>query len=339
METRSNILVVDDNPDKLKLLEAALSLAGYNVTTAMDGQDALAAVESYQPDLIITDVMMPRMNGYELAERIRANPRTKFIPVIMQTAAGRNSDDLRRASEVGALGYITDPTDLELLLARTRTLLEFKAYLDVCEEAAFTDHLTGLANRRRFERQLDREVNRTLRYTRPFNLLMLDIDHFKLVNDNYGHQAGDEALRGIGRVLQEGTRGIDLAARIGGEEFAVLLVETGQAEALEVAERLRAGIRDMALPKIGQITASFGVAECPFSGQTAAEMLRAADVALYDAKRSGRNKVVAWQPMKSNSAVMGDVQTDGVRNVGFKNADFGFSVTEDESDTQASRND
>src|SRR5918993_2799449 len=194
MESKSNILVVDDNPDKLGLIEAALSLAGYNVTTATDGDEALAAIESYQPDLIITDVMMPRMNGYELAQRIRANPVTKFIPVIMQTAASRRVEDLRRASEVGALGYITDPTDLDLMLARTRTLLEFKAYLDVCEEAAFTDHLTGLANRRRFERQLEREVGRTLRYERPFSLLILDIDNFKLVNDNFGHSAGDEAI-------------------------------------------------------------------------------------------------------------------------------------------------
>ena len=310
METRSNILVVDDNPDKLRLLEAALRLAGYHVITATDGEEALASVESFQPDLIITDVMMPRMNGHELAERIRSNPRTKFIPVIMQTAAGRNADDLRRASEVGALGYITDPTDLDLLMARTRTLLEFKAYLDVCEEAAFTDHMTGLANRRRFERQLDREVNRTLRYNHPFSLLMLDLDHFKFVNDNFGHNTGDEAIRGIGRVLQEGTRGIDLAARIGGEEFAVLLVETGQSGAVEVAERLRLAIRAMAIPLVGQITASFGVAECPLSGQTAAEMLNAADVALYEAKRSGRDRVVAWQAMKSNSAVAGDVQTD-----------------------------
>lgn len=315
METRSNILVVDDNPDKLRLLEAALRLAGYHVNTATDGEEALIAVASWQPDLIITDVMMPRMNGYELAERIRANPRTKFIPVIMQTAAGRNSEDLRRASEVGALGYITDPTDLDLLLARTRTLLEFKAYLDVCEEAAFTDHLTGLANRRRFERQLDREVNRTLRYNHPFSLLMLDLDHFKFVNDTFGHNTGDEAIRGIGRVLQQGTRGIDLAARIGGEEFAVLLVETGQNEALEVAERLRLAIREMSIPRVGKITASFGVAECPLSGQTAAEMLNAADVALYEAKRSGRDRVVPWKITKSNSAAAGDVQTDVVSDL------------------------
>jgi diguanylate cyclase (GGDEF)-like protein len=311
MEPKSTILIVDDSPDKLGLLEAAFSLAGYNVTTATDGDEALAAIESYQPDLVITDVMMPRMNGYELAQRIRANPLTKFIPVIMQTAASKRAEDLRRASEVGALGYITDPTDLDLMLARTRTLLEFKAYLDSCEEAAFTDHLTGLANRRRFERQLEREVGRVLRFERPFTLLMIDIDNFKNLNDTYGHDAGDEAIRRISRVLREGTRGIDLAARIGGEEFAVLLVETSQTAGMEVAERLRIAIRDLEAPAGARITASVGVAECPTDAQTASGILKAADVALYEAKRNGRDRVVPMQPlMRSNSVVAGDVQRD-----------------------------
>jgi diguanylate cyclase (GGDEF)-like protein len=310
METKFNILVVDDNADKLGLLEAALTLAGYNVSTATDGEDALACIESYQPDLIITDVMMPRMDGYELAQRIRANPVTKFIPVIMQTAGGRRIEDLRRASEVGALGYITDPTDLDLLLARTRTLLEFKAYLDVCEEAAFTDHLTGLANRRRFERQLEREVSRTKRFGHPFALLMLDIDHFKLLNDTHGHQAGDDAIRRIGKVLQAGTRGIDVAARIGGEEFAIVLVETSLRGGVEVAERLRAAVTDMEIPQGGHITASFGVAECPSSAQTASEILKAADVALYQAKGNGRNQVKVFERMKSNSMPGSNVQND-----------------------------
>jgi diguanylate cyclase (GGDEF)-like protein len=311
MEPKSTILIVDDNPDKLGLLEAAFSLAGYNVTTATDGDEALAAIESYQPDLVITDVMMPRMNGYELAQRIRSNPVTKFIPVIMQTAASRRAEDLRRASEVGALGYITDPTDLDLMLARTRTLLEFKAYLDVCEEAAFTDHLTGLANRRRFERQLEREVGRVLRFERPFSLLMIDIDNFKNLNDTFGHDAGDDAIRRISRVLREGTRGIDLAARIGGEEFAVLLVETSQSGALDVAERLRVAIKAVETPAGGKITASFGVAECPADAQTASGILKAADIALYEAKRNGRDRVMPIQPlMRSNSVAAGDVQRD-----------------------------
>jgi diguanylate cyclase (GGDEF)-like protein len=313
MEPESHILVVDDNPDKLHLLETALSLAGYHVRTATDGDEALSAIESYQPDLVITDVMMPRMNGYELAQQIRSNPRTKFIPVIMQTAASKRVEDLRRASEVGALGYITDPTDLDLLLARTRTLLEFKAYLDVCEEAAFTDHLTGLANRRRFERQLEREVNRTLRLGHPFSLLMLDIDNFKSVNDNFGHNVGDEAIRRIGRVLREETRGIDLAARIGGEEFAVLLVETELGRGLEVAERLRVAIKNMTIPSAGNITASFGVAECPSCAQTSIDLLKAADNLLYKAKGGGRDQVVGPSRMKSNSVAAGDVQVEGSR--------------------------
>ena len=313
MAPESHILVVDDNPDKLHLLETALSLAGYHVRTATDGDEALSAIESYQPDLVITDVMMPRMNGYELAQQIRSNPRTKFIPVIMQTAASKRVEDLRRASEVGALGYITDPTDLDLLLARTRTLLEFKAYLDVCEEAAFTDHLTGLANRRRFERQLEREVNRTLRLGHPFSLLMLDIDNFKRVNDNFGHNVGDEAIRRIGRVLREETRGIDLAARIGGEEFAVLLVETELGRGLEVAERLRVAIKNMTIPSAGNITASFGVAECPSCAQTSIDLLKAADNLLYKAKGGGRDQVVGPPRMKSNSVAAGDVQGEGSR--------------------------
>ena len=311
MQSKSNILVVDDNPDKLHLIEAALSLAGYLVRTASDGVEALAAIESYQPDLVITDVMMPRMNGYELAQRIRSNPVTKFIPVIMQTAAGRRAEDLRRANEVGALGYITDPTDLDLLLARTRTLLEFKAYLDVCEEAAFTDHLTGLANRRRFERQLEREVGRVERFGHPFTLLMLDIDSFKKLNDSFGHDAGDDAIRRLSKVLREGTRGIDMAARIGGEEFAVLLVETSKDGGFEVAERLRSAIKSLEIPRAGSITASFGVAECPSDAQTAADILKAADVALYEAKRNGRDQVVALPTLQSNSMAAGDVQGDG----------------------------
>src|ERR1043165_5208320 len=311
MQSKSNILVVDDNSDKLHLIEAALSLAGYQVSTASDGVEALAAIESYQPDLVITDVMMPRMNGYELVQRIRANPLTKFIPVIMQRAAGRRSEDLRRANEVGALGYIPDPTDLDLLLARTRTLLEFKAYLDVCEEAAFTDHLTGLANRRRFERQLEREVGRVQRFGHPFSLLMIDIDRFKRLNDSFGHDAGDDAIRRISRVLREGTRGIDLAARIGGEEFAVILVETSKEAGIEVAERLRLAIRALKVPSGEQGTASFGVAECPTDAQTAAGILKAADVALYEAKRAGRDRVVGASGKRSNSVAASDVQGDG----------------------------
>jgi len=308
MAEKFHVLVVDDDPDKSSLLELALGMEGYDVRTATNGLEALALVESYQPDLIITDVMMPEMNGYELARRIRENSQTRFIPVILQSAAQVQPEDFRLGAEVGALGFITDPTDLDLLLARTRTLLDFKAYLDTCEEAAFTDHLTGLANRRRFERQLAREIARTARYGHPFCLLMLDIDDFKRVNDTFGHAAGDEAIRRLAKALQEGIRGVDLAARMGGEEFAVLLTETAAARGLEVAERLRQAIKATEIPGVGSITVSIGVAESPSGAQTTRELLGCADAALYEAKREGRDRVMSAGSVNANSAGAENVQ-------------------------------
>lgn len=291
MAGKPNVLIVDDDPDKRLLLTFALEMAGYEVRTADDGEAGLLAVSSYPPDLVITDVMMPRMDGYELARRLRANPQTRFIPIIIQTAARGGAQDMRRGAEVGALGYITDPTDIDLLLARARTLLDFKTYLDTCEEAAFTDHLTGLANRRRFERHMEREISRTLRYNHPFCLILLDIDKFKEVNDNYGHEAGDEAIRQLSKTLQAGTRGIDLAARIGGEEFAVILTETDFSGGIDVAERLRQALKSAQIPGVGHITASFGVAEFPLCAQTERELFARADAAMYEAKRLGRDRV------------------------------------------------
>ncbi|MGH9945507.1 MAG: GGDEF domain-containing protein, partial [Pyrinomonadaceae bacterium] len=188
-------------------------------------------------------------------------------------------------------GYITDPTNLDLLLARARTLLDFKNYLDSCEEAAFTDHLTGLANRRRFERQLGREVGRTRRYGRPFCLLLVDVDLFKEVNDAHGHEAGDEVLRLLGGALQAGTRGIDTAARIGGDEFALILTETDLARGQEVAERLRQAVKELNTPGGEPLTASLGLAEfLPAVGDWR-ELFADADAALYEAKRQGRDRV------------------------------------------------
>jgi diguanylate cyclase (GGDEF)-like protein len=291
MTSNLSVLVVDDEPDKRLLLAFALRSEGYEVHTADDGVEGLAAVEEHQPDLIVTDVMMPHMDGYEMVRRVRSNPQTKFIPVIIQSAARNESRDVRFGSELGALGYLTDPTDLDLLRARARTLLEFKQYLDSCQEAAFTDHLTGLANRRRFERQLEREVARTVRYGHPFCLLLIDVDDFKEVNDAHGHDAGDEALRRVANVIQSGTRGIDTGARIGGDEFAVILPETGLSRGLEVAERLRAAVAALAVEGAVHITSSIGVAELPGCAREGDELRTTADAALYEAKRSGRDRV------------------------------------------------
>ena len=293
MTSKFSVLVVDDEADKRLLLAFALENEGYEVRTASDGAEGLAAVEEQQPDLIVTDVMMPRMDGYEMIRRVRANPRTRFIPVIIQSAARIREKDVRLGSEIGALGYLTDPTDLDLLRARARTLLEFKQFLDACQDAAFTDDLTGLANRRRFDRQFQREVARTERYGHPFCLLLVDIDHFKEVNDANGHDAGDEALRRVANAIQSGTRGIDTGARLGGDEFAVILPETSLARGLEVAGRLRASIGALELSPAGRLSASVGVAELPSCASGGDGLRAAADAALYEAKRGGRDRVRA----------------------------------------------
>ncbi len=287
-----SVLVIDDDLDKRQLLVFTFQAAGYHVRAAEDGVTGLAAVAAHHPDLIVTDVMMPNMDGYELARRVRANQNTRFIPIIIQSAARGESQDQLQGAEAGALGYITDPTDLDLLLARARTLIDFKEYLNSCEDAAFTDHLTGLANRRRFERQLEREVTRTLRFEHAFCLLLSDIDYFKKVNDTHGHEIGDDAIRHIANVMQSGTRGIDTVARVGGEEFAVILPETDARDALEVAGRLRAAIKKLEVPVAGKVTASFGLAEFPRSARDGRGLFAAADAALYEAKRQGRDRIL-----------------------------------------------
>ena len=303
MRRKFHVLVVDDDPDKSELLKVALGLEGYEVQTAVNGREALSIIESFQPDLIVSDIMMPEVNGYELARRIRENPRTRYIPIILQSAARIEAKDFRLGEEVGALGFITNVADLDLLLARSRTLLDFRAHLDTCEEAAYTDHLTGTANRRRFDQQLELEIDRAARYAHPLCLLLLDIDDFKKINDEFGHIAGDEVINHLAKILQEGVRAPDLAARIGGDEFAVLLVETSLAKGLEVADRLRQTIKASDFPTAGsgtlKTTVSVGIAESSSDERTTPEVLaRRADAALYEAKREGRDRVNQAQPLR-----------------------------------------
>jgi two-component system cell cycle response regulator len=303
MRGKFHVLVVDDDPDKSELLRVALSMEGYEVLTAANGREALSAIESFQPDLVVSDIMMPEVNGYELARRIRENPRTRYIPIILQSAARIEAKDFRLGEEVGALGFITNIADLDLLLARCRTLLDFRAHLDTCEEAAYTDHLTGTANRRRFDQQLELEIERAARYGHPLCLLLLDIDDFKKINDEFGHQAGDEVINHLAKILHEGVRSPDLAARIGGDEFAVLLVETTLVKSLEVADRLRQTIKasDFYTAESGtiKITASMGIAELVSDERTTPELLaRRADAALYEAKRQGRDRINEAQPLR-----------------------------------------
>ncbi|HEX8501063.1 MAG TPA: diguanylate cyclase [Pyrinomonadaceae bacterium] len=292
------VLVVDDEPDKRQLLSFALQAEGYNVLTADNGVEGLRAVESHYVDLVVTDVMMPEMDGYEMVRRMRANPQTRFIPVIIQSAARADARDTQRGAEAGALGYITDPTDLDLLRARARTLLELKRYMDSTEEAAFSDDLTLLANNRRFRRQLEREVTRTQKYGRPFCLCLLEVDDFARINETAGRTVGEEVLRSVAKTLQAGTRGIDLAARLEQSLFAVVLTETDFEGCSEVARRLVSAIEALNVPGAGgRVTATFGIAEFPTAARDSAGLLEAAHLALAGekgARRAAYDKALRW---------------------------------------------
>jgi diguanylate cyclase (GGDEF)-like protein len=306
MLAQFTVLLVEDSIDKRELLKVALEMAGYHVITAEDGLEGLAKVESHAVDLIVTDTGMPRMDGFEMVRRVRANPSTRFIPVIIQTAARGGADDIRRGADVGALGYITDPTDLDLLLARARTLLDFKSYLDTAEEAAFTDELTGMGNRRRFKRQLEREVTRSRSYGRPFCLCLFEVDGFARLNDVFGVPAAERVLRHVGDTILAGTRAIDTNARLEQALFAVAVTETAYEGVLEVAERLSAAVGGHAVPGVNEpVTVSFGIAEFPTAAADAEGLMEAAHLALAEAKRSRRatfEKAAEWARQFAASA-------------------------------------
>jgi two-component system cell cycle response regulator len=297
VETRNfDVLVVDDEPDKRGVIAMRLKLEGHNVREAENAAEALELFEQSAPDLLVTDISMPGLDGFQLIERVQQNPLWTDIPVLIQTAHATTPEHMTRAAELGALAYVTDPTNLDLLIARARVLLKLKERLDTLTEQASTDALTGIANRRRFNARLERELSRAARTRRPFCLILLDLDHFKRINDEFGHPRGDDVLACVGELLAEHIRGMDTAARYGGEEFALIVPETGVQGGIETAERLRRAIQSDCLSVgVGTVTCSFGVAEYPSdvgaNGNHAQGLIAAADRALYAAKQGGRNRV------------------------------------------------
>lgn len=288
------ILIVDSDSQRRQMLAERLRLAGHKVYTDNDNSSALASVTAHHPHLIIAAAGAEGapVDGYALATEVHARLESHHLPVIIRPdeLSGTEEEILRDAA-TSALTYVLNSTSLDLLMARAQTLLAFKDHLDSFAEAAFTDALTSLSNRRKFEEQLQTEIARTQRYAHPFCLIMLDIDHFKAVNDTYGHSAGDEALRCIARILQENARSNDTVARIGGEEFALLLPETEIEKGRQVAERLRMAVSQNTIPTVGRVTISLGLSEFPLCACSATALYEATDAALYEAKKAGRNRV------------------------------------------------
>jgi diguanylate cyclase (GGDEF)-like protein len=299
-----SLLIVDDAASvrqEVRRLAARLDVFG-TCREAENGIEAYKRALESAPDLILCDLVMPSVDGLKFLSMVRAREELRDIPVILVT--GKTDVETKiRGLELGASDYVTKPFDGGELLARMKVQLKIKALQDelrcsneLLRELSSTDALTRLFNRRHFMAVLGCEFDRTDRYGTPLSLVMLDIDHFKRLNDSYGHQVGDEALQGLGQLILAAVRSTDIAARYGGEEFCLLLPETDLDGAAEFAHRLRFAVEDKVLPVGGQevaMTVSLGVAACPHPAvESGDDLIRLADDALYRAKRAGRNRVI-----------------------------------------------
>ncbi|HXT17977.1 MAG TPA: diguanylate cyclase [Gemmatimonadaceae bacterium] len=314
---QARILIVDDHEDNVELLRARLESWGYATESAADGEEALEKVECTVPDLILLDVMMPKIDGIEVARRVKGNVALPFIPIIMQTALDATENKVE-GLEAGADDYITKPIDFAELKARLNSMLRIKRLQEELEERerqlleanerlrhmSQTDALTGLDNRRHLEERIDEMFELAKRLNEPFSIVMCDLDRFKSVNDTYGHQAGDAVLKQFAKILRHEVREIDRAGRYGGEEFMLLLPGTVLDAAVTFAERVRKNVEQHTFTFDGtsiQRTASFGVAAWPHPRISHCDgLVRSADDALYVAKETGRNKVVRFDSDEFN---------------------------------------
>jgi diguanylate cyclase (GGDEF)-like protein len=303
------ILVADDEPINRSLIKRRLEREGYRVLTAQNGQEAVEQARAFLPDLVILDVMMPVMDGLEACELIKEDARTRDIPIIFLSA--RDETDIKvKGLTLGANDYISKPFKAEELLARVEVAMRLKRERDdlrssaneaqaravLAQERAMTDALTGLLNRYGLQRILMHEHAEALRYDRPLSCLMIDLDNFKGINDQYGHSTGDVALRQVATVLTEAVRGSDIVCRYGGEEFAVLLPETNLEGAVALGEKICTAAASRLYGEEGndnsrfRITLSVGAATLS-DHESGNDMLARADMALYQAKAQGRNRV------------------------------------------------
>ena len=295
-DLRPRILAIDDTPTNLLALGAVLG-DEFALQIATSGAAGLALAGKSSPDLILLDVMMPDMNGFETCRRLKADPLTRDIPVIFVTALDSPEDETL-GLEAGAVDFISKPLHSAVVRARVRTHLTLKHQADLLRSMSFVDGLTGAANRRQFDEALQREWRACLRTGSSLALAMIDIDHFKQFNDTYGHPAGDACLRAIAGILNGAmNRSHDLIARYGGEEFVCLLPDINRTDAQIKAEQLRQAVQSLNIPHAASSTApvvtiSLGLALfIPTSELTPEQLVAAADAELYTAKRAGRNRL------------------------------------------------
>jgi len=304
----SHVLIVDDTPANVDILKVILSREGYNVSMAPNGEVALKVIPRSMPDLILMDVMMPGLNGFEVCEKLKADEATKEIPVIFVTAKAE-TDDIVKAFDVGGVDYITKPYQYREVLSRIKTHLQNQSLLKCnvllveqlqkanieLDKSSRTDSLTGLSNRRDANEKIEKELIRFARNKKDFSLVLGDIDHFKKTNDTYGHEAGDCILTKVSRLMVDAVRAQDLVSRWGGEEFLIVLPETELAGGATLAENIRQKIEaEEFVYKEQKINVSMSFGVCSSAPELSMdELVKKADDNLYRAKEAGRNKVVS----------------------------------------------
>jgi len=291
------ILIAEDDPISRRVLEATLVEWGYDILVASDGSEAWELLQKPDaPNLVISDWMMPHMDGLELCRRIRQMERSGYVYFIILTGKG-GKEDVIEGLEAGADDFLIKPFDREELKCRAKIgerIINLELQI---LELANTDALTGVLNRRAFMERMDQEIRRSLREDVPLSLILTDIDYFKRVNDRYGHQVGDLVLQRFTEQLSESSRPYDFVGRYGGEEFVVCLPGVDVSQARSVAERMRRRVEEtgIMLPDSSQsiwITGSFGVASLRMGSEETVDLITGrADDTMYRAKREGRNRV------------------------------------------------
>lgn len=304
---KAKILLVEDDKLQAKITKEYLEKNGYEVLWTDNGKSAIKIAKTQPIEIILLDLILPDISGNEVARWLKINEDTKGIPIIIVTIKDTLPDKVK-GLEAGADDYLPKPYNEIELNARIYACLRTKALQDELREKnrqlveilkkvevlAITDSLTELYNRRHFELALEKEFKRTTRYKTPTSCMMIDIDHFKKINDKYGHHKGDEVLRETAKIIKGCIREIDVAARWGGEEFIVLLPQTTKENAFKAAERISESISGMNFPNISsRLTVSIGIADIPNPSINSVEkFVQIVDLALYEAKEKGRNKIV-----------------------------------------------
>lgn len=290
------VLLVDDSPQMHRLVNAWLRCDQVEVISAYNGDQAMELAVSSPVDVILLDVEMPDINGFDLCRRLKSEPSCVNTPIIFLTGAS-SPEDRVMGLDLGATDYVIKPFHPAEFQARVRAALRTKHLLDLLQHRAQIDGLTSLRNRAYLNDRLTAEISRINRRPEPLGAIMMDVDHFKSINDTYGHATGDEVLRSIGEVLNTRTRKEDIVARYGGEEFAILTPGVGDDGTYQLAERLRRTMEGLSIrgrAGLIRVTCSFGISY--FDPDSPDTLLQRADVALYAAKQRGRNCVVVYEP-------------------------------------------